>query len=119
MRHATRRITTRLSFAIFSYRLRMIDSREEDSRGDSKQLAPSDALVGVQVDLLVLDRPPQALDEHVVAPRALAVHADPDLLGCQHAREGRAGELRALIRVEDRPPHAGDRHALLRHLAQG
>ena len=34
------------------------------------------AVVSVQIDLLVLYRPPQPLDEHVVPPRALAVYAD-------------------------------------------
>src|SRR5271156_2589295 len=36
----------------------------------------ADAVVGSQIDLLVLDAAPQAFDEHVVAPSALAVHAD-------------------------------------------
>jgi len=34
----------------------------------------SDAGVGSEVDLLVFDRPPEPLDEDVVAPGALAVH---------------------------------------------
>ena len=37
-----------------------------------------DRFVGVKIDLLVLDLFPDALDEDVVAPAALAVHADPD-----------------------------------------
>src|ERR1700704_6986729 len=36
----------------------------------------ADSIVGSQIDFLVLDRPPQPLHEHVVAPGALAVHAD-------------------------------------------
>jgi hypothetical protein len=35
----------------------------------------ADAVVGVQIDLLVLDGAPEALDEDVVPPGALAVHA--------------------------------------------
>jgi hypothetical protein len=35
--------------------------------------------VGVQVDLLILDRLPDALDEDVVAPAAAAIRADGDL----------------------------------------
>jgi hypothetical protein len=35
-------------------------------------------LVGVQVDLLLLDRLPDALYEYVVAPTAPAIHAYPD-----------------------------------------
>src|SRR6201993_1728620 len=35
-----------------------------------------DSFVGSQIDLLVFDAAPQPLDEHVVPPGALAVHAD-------------------------------------------
>ena len=37
-----------------------------------------DRLVGMQVNLFVLDGLPDALDEDVVAPAAAAVHADAD-----------------------------------------
>lgn len=57
--------------------------------------------VGPKIDLLVFDRPPEPLDEHVVAPCALAVHADGDLVLLQQIGEGHTGELAALIRVED------------------
>ena len=70
----------------------------------------ADGVVGSQVDLLVLDRPPQPLDEDVVAPRALAVHADGDPGLQQDAGEGVAGELRPLVSVEDlRPAMLGER----------
>ena len=59
-----------------------------------------DAGIGPQVDLLVFDGPPQALDEDIVAPGALAIHADLDLAGSQHLDELGRGELAALIRVE-------------------
>src|SRR5206468_1482165 len=61
----------------------------------------ADAVVGPQIDLLVFDAAPQAFDEYVVAPGALAVHADCDAVVGEHAGEGRAGELAALIGVED------------------
>ena len=48
-------------------------------------------VVGVQVDVLVLQAPPESLDEDVVPPTALAVHADPDVPGLQHA--GKACEV--------------------------
>ena len=68
-----------------------------------------DRVVGLQIDLLVLDAPPQSLDEDVVAPAALAVHADRDLVVLEHLREVQAGELAALIGVEDfRLAVAGD-----------
>src|SRR6266702_708690 len=61
----------------------------------------ADRLVSSEIDLLVFDRAPQPFDKEVVAPGALAVHADGDGVLDQHAGEGRAGELAALIGVED------------------
>lgn len=52
--------------------------------------------IGAQLDLLVFDRFPDALDEDVVAPGALAVHADLDARADQQGGELAAGELRAL-----------------------
>src|SRR6185312_15039637 len=52
-----------------------------------------DRVVSSEVDLLVLDRSPEPLDEDVVAPGTLAVHADGDSAPGQHAGEGLAGEL--------------------------
>ena len=51
--------------------------------------------------LLVLDRPPQPLDEDVVQGPAPAVHRDSDAMTFQSARVGRRRELGPLIRVED------------------
>jgi hypothetical protein len=56
----------------------------------------SDSIVGPQIDLLVFDAAPQALDKDVVAPGALAVHADRDLVLQQHLGEVVAGKLTAL-----------------------
>ena len=58
-----------------------------------------DATVGAQVDFLVFDRPPQPFDKNMVAPRALAIHADRDLGVLQGREKGNGGELAALIRV--------------------
>lgn len=44
-------------------------------------------LVGVEIDLLVFDRPPEPLDEDIIPSRALAVHRDGDLSFLQHRRE--------------------------------
>jgi hypothetical protein len=55
----------------------------------------------LQIHLLVFDAAPQPLDEHVVAPGAFAVHADRNAVVGEHAGEGRAGELRTLVGVED------------------
>src|SRR5688572_2597243 len=60
-----------------------------------------DRVVSSEVDLLVLDRSPEPLDEDVVAPGTLAVHADGDPISGQRTGESLAGELAALIGVED------------------
>ena len=67
---------------------------------------PSFEPVGVafQIDVLVLQRAPEAFDEDVVHPAAAAVHRDADAGFDQHAREGRSGELAALVGVEDLGP---------------
>jgi hypothetical protein len=44
-------------------------------------------LVGVEIDLFVFDRPPEPLDEDVVAPCALAIHRDGNLSLLQHGCE--------------------------------
>lgn len=38
----------------------------------------ADGVIGMQIHLLVFDRLSEGFDEDVVAPAALAVHADPD-----------------------------------------
>ena len=55
-----------------------------------------DASVGTQVDFLVFDRPPEPFDKDIVAPRALAVHANRDLGVLQGREKGDGGELAAL-----------------------
>src|SRR6201982_2528805 len=56
---------------------------------------------GAQVDPFVLHGPPQALDEDVVVAAPASVHADRDPMIRQHLGELIAGELRALISIED------------------
>lgn len=58
-------------------------------------------VVGMQVDMLVLDRLSQPLHEDVVAPATLAVHADPDVERFQRVDEARRRELGALVGVHD------------------
>ena len=60
-----------------------------------------DGVIGAQVNLLVLDGPPEPLDEDVVAPCPSSVHADGDAIVAQQAGEGHAGKLAALVAVED------------------
>ena len=54
----------------------------------------------MQVHLLVLDRAPQPLDEHVVAPPALAVYRHGDALIREQPAGGRIRKLLALADVE-------------------
>src|SRR5271156_1950279 len=54
-----------------------------------------------QVDPFVLHGPPQALDEDVVVAAPASIHADLDPVIPQHLGELVAGELRALIGIED------------------
>src|SRR5450830_1215424 len=61
----------------------------------------ADAIVGPQIHLLIFDAAPQPLDEDIIPPGALAIHADGDPVFDQHASECSAGELAALIGVED------------------
>src|SRR3954467_7707307 len=54
-----------------------------------------------QVDPFVLYGPPQALDKDVVVAAPASIHADLDPVIPQHRGELVAGELRALIGIED------------------
>ena len=58
-------------------------------------------VVGSEVYLLVLQRLPEALDEHVVAPCPLAVHADGNAMALELLRELQARELAALVGIHD------------------
>src|SRR5205807_7249677 len=61
-----------------------------------------DAVGGwAQIDPFVLHGPPQALDKDVVVTAPASIHADLDPVIPQHRGERVAGELRALIGIED------------------
>ena len=55
----------------------------------------------MKVALLVFDRAPESLDEHLVHPAALAIHADPDFGPLEDGDEGFTGEPATLVGVED------------------
>ena len=57
--------------------------------------------VALQIHVFMLDAAPQPLDEDVVEGAPPAIHADGDAFAFQHVGEGGAGELRALVAVED------------------
>ena len=54
----------------------------------------------VQIDRLVLERPPEALDKDVVHVAAPAIHGDRDARVLEQIGELEAGELAALVGVE-------------------
>ena len=65
--------------------------------------------MGVEVDLLVFEAAPQPLDEDVVHVAALAIPGDGDRMALQGVGEIVAGELAALVGIEDlRPAQAFD-----------
>ena len=55
---------------------------------------------GVQIDALILQRPPEALNHSIVDPAAFSVHADLDLRISQNLDPISTCELAALVGVE-------------------
>jgi ABC-type glutathione transport system ATPase component len=60
--------------------------------------------VGLDVHLLIFQAPPQPFDEDVLQKATLSVHADPDAPARKLVGERGAGELYALISIENFPP---------------
>lgn len=60
-----------------------------------------DRLAGFEIHLIVLDGSPEALDKDVVMPTALAVHADTNAIRLELSGKFAAGELAALVSIED------------------
>ncbi len=58
-------------------------------------------VVGVQIDLLVSEAFPESFYQHGIPPTPFSIHADLDAVVRQESRELLAGELAALIGVED------------------
>jgi len=71
-------------------------------------------LEGIQEHALVFQRAPQTFDEDVVHPAATAVHRDADADVIQCVCEGEAGELAALVGVEDAGPAVASNRLLHR-----
>ena len=57
--------------------------------------------VALQIHVFMLDVPLEALDEDVVEHSSAPIHTDDDAFASQHVGKSFAGELRALIAVED------------------
>ena len=58
-------------------------------------------LEGIHVNALILQRPPQSLNENIVHPAAATIHLNLNTGRDQHLGEPQTGELAALIRIED------------------
>jgi len=61
----------------------------------------SHGLIALHVDLFVLDRSPEPLDEDIIKGPAPAVHADGNAESLKQPRKLKARKLATLIRVED------------------
>jgi len=62
------------------------------------------ALVGLQVNLLVLDALPEPFNEDVISPATFAVHADRNAVGFECLGKFQAGKLTALVAVHNLGP---------------
>ena len=60
-----------------------------------------DRLVSLDIDVVILERPPEPFNKDVINGPTSAVHADRDRGIVQNLDELRACELTALIRVKD------------------
>ena len=81
---------------------------------ESEVLAETDPgfpaiLIGLQIDLFILHRPPQPLDEQVVTVTPFPIHADFDSMLLQQPGERLPGKLAALVGVEDVRPALPER----------
>jgi len=56
---------------------------------------------GMEIEKVILQCPPQALDENVVLDPATAIHTDLDTVGFQQSNKPPTGKLSPLIGVED------------------
>lgn len=57
--------------------------------------------IGFRIDLLIFDRPPEPFDKDMVMRPSSTIHTDPDPGLRQATGKGEAGELGALVGVED------------------
>ena len=58
-------------------------------------------IIGFEIDLLMFQSAPEALDKHIVHPASLAIHADLDVMVFEYIREILAGKLTTLVTVKD------------------
>ena len=58
-------------------------------------------IIGFEIDLLMFQAEPVALDKHIVHPAPLPIHADLDVMVFEYIREILAGKLTTLVTVKD------------------
>ena len=57
--------------------------------------------ISIQIYVLIFDRSPEPFDKNIIAPTALAIHADFNSIGFEKACKFGAGKLAALVGVKD------------------
>ena len=90
---------------------------ESNPRADPSPFLATVA-VALQINVFVLQASLQPLDKHIVHPSAAPVHRDADAGTSQRAGEGRAGELAALVGVENLRPAEARQDLLERRQAK-
>ena len=59
------------------------------------------AIIVFEIDLLMFQAAPEALDKHIVHPASLAIHVDFAVMVFEYIREILAGKLTTLVTVKD------------------
>ena len=62
------------------------------------------SVVGVEINFFIFDTAPESFNKDVITPAAFSVHADLDVVIFQHVGKFQAGDLAALVGVEDFRP---------------
>src|ERR1017187_3746623 len=60
-----------------------------------------DGIVAVQIDFLVFRGLQEPYTKDVIPPATPAIHADLNAVLCEHADQGRTGDLTALVGIHD------------------
>ena len=60
-----------------------------------------DGVIGVEIDLLIFETPPQPLDNDVVPPPPGSIHTDLNVMVFQEARKLLTGKLTPLIGIQN------------------
>ena len=61
----------------------------------------TDAIIGVEIDLLIFDTLPKPLHENIIMPASSTVHADGNAFFLQKLSKLHTGKLAALVGIKD------------------